>query len=251
MKYSRHSNRTSPAYSCGGVSLSDFYYTYTYGGQTAGGSSGGPITNSTGHVVGQLKGKCGSGIVDCDYSTYNNIWGRFNVSWSVGNLQYWLSSGAAASVSANIPYTSWDYGDVTIGYTQSKNFYIYNNGTVPNYLNLQNIGGATITGTNANQFSIAGSSSFYLPPGTNDHIVVTFTPTSAGTKTATLNIPHNADNISSPKTITLTGLGIPDPCDNIITIGGAAPVIQRPTPGADRALVYVNSQSLRVSVSGA
>jgi len=149
------------------------------------------------------------------------MWGRFNVSYSLGSLGWWLYGGGATAYMTTNPSSSYTYPDVIIGNSYTKYVYVYNNGTVPYYLNLQ-AGTATITGTHASQFSFIGSTYLYLPPGTNGYFRVKFTPTSAGTKTATLNIPHNANNTSSPRTISLTGLGIPNPCDpgNIITIGG-------------------------------
>jgi len=220
MKYSRHRNEYGPSFTCTGFSLSHYHYTYTYGGQTHGGSSGGVIVKASGHVVGQLYGWCYlTGAGECDYSQFYNMWGRFSSSYGNNNLQYWLYGGGSSVHMTTSPSSTSTYPDVTIGNYDNNYIYVYNTGTVPNYLNLVT-STATITGTNANQFSIIGSSSKYLAPGENGYITVRFTPTSAGTKTATLNIPHNANNISSPKTITLTGLGIPDPCDNILPIAG-------------------------------
>ena len=222
-KYSRHQNKTSPAYNCSSFSTSNFHYTTTLGGQTTGGSSGGLIVQPDGHVVGQLYGVCHPTTWDnCDYTSYNNMWGRFNISYSNNNLQYWLyGGGASVSMSTN-PSTSLNFGTVNVGSYVNQTVTVTNTGSVPNYLNLE-AGTITISGTYANQFSIIGTTSLYLSPGQSGNFTIRFTPSSSGTKSATLNIPNNADNVSNPKTITLTGVGAtsaPDPCSNIISING-------------------------------
>ena len=81
-------------------------------------------------------------------------------------------------------------------------------------------GNATISGSNASQFSVIGSNFLYLAPGESGTFTVRFTPTSTGKKTASFNIPHNADNISSPRVITLTGYG--NPCSDVISISAGS-----------------------------
>ena len=207
-KYSRHLNYTSPIYNCNGFSKTNFHYTFTLGGQTSGGSSGGIITNETGRVVGQLYGVCHPDIWDeCDYTSYHNMWGRFNVSYSNNNLQYWLGNGGASvAMSVNSP-SNFDFGSRPVGSLTDMIVNVTNSGTRPNYLNLE-AGTISITGTDANMFTIVGEKSFYLPPGASGSFIIRFNPTSSGPKTATLNIPHNADNMSSPKTISITGSGV-------------------------------------------
>ncbi len=94
-----------------------------------------------------------------------------------------------------------------VGVSGSKYVYFTNTGTA----NI-NFTGAAITGTNAADFSIGaynqcanGYSSTGLPPGTSCYVRVSFTPTLAGTETATLNV---TDSVSAtPQTVSLTGLG--------------------------------------------
>jgi hypothetical protein len=217
-KYSRHQNKTSPSFSCDGLSTSNFHYTYTLGGQTTGGSSGGNVVKSSGHVVGQLYGWCYlEGATECDYDDFYNVWGKFSVSYSNNNLGYWLYGGGSSVAMSTSPSSSLSYGTVNVGSTSSLNLTVNNIGTVPNYLNLE-AGYATITGENAGDFVIVGTAYHYLPPANSGNITVRFQPSSPGMKTATLNIPHNADNIASPRTITLTGYG--NPCSDVISLGG-------------------------------
>ncbi|HPK06152.1 MAG TPA: choice-of-anchor D domain-containing protein, partial [Bacteroidales bacterium] len=105
------------------------------------------------------------------------------------------------------PSTTLGFGTRNVGSSTDLTVTVTNTGTRPNYLNLE-AGSISISGSNANQFSIVGATSLYLPPGTSGSFKVRFSPTSAGSKTATLNIPHNADNIASPRTISLSGTGV-------------------------------------------
>lgn len=221
-KYSRHRNKTSPDYTCDGLSSSNYHYTRTLGGQTIGGSSGGVIVDADQRVRGQLYGWCYlPGADPCDYDTYYNVWGKLAVSYSNNNLQYWLYGGGASVAMSTSPTSSQSFGSVNIGSNTTRTITVYNTGTRPNYLNLE-AGNITITGTDAGQFSIVGSTFLYLPPNTSGTFTIRFTPTSSGTKTAQLNIPHNADNITSPRVITLTGAG--NPCSEVISLGDGGSV---------------------------
>ena len=217
-KYSRVQNKTSPDYTCTGTGTNHFHYTRMLGGQADHGSSGSTVVKSSGHVVGQMLGPCWMGtMVDCDFSTYYLRWGRFDVSYNNNNLQYWLFGGGASVSMSSSPSSSYNYGTVNVGSYQDLTVTVNNTGTVPNYLNLE-AGTVTLTGTNAGDFSVIGSTSMYLSPGTSGSFTVRFSPSSPGLRTANFNIPHNADNISSPRVITLTGYG--NPCSDIVSIGG-------------------------------
>ncbi|TVQ13689.1 MAG: choice-of-anchor D domain-containing protein [Bacteroidetes bacterium] len=219
LKYQRMQNKTSPDFTCTGFSTANYHYTQTTHGRSAGGSSGAAVIDAEMRIRGQLYGWCFlSGADECSYSTYYNMWGRFNVTYANNNLQYWLNNGGASVAMSTIPLSGLNYGNVNVGSSFNLNVTVTNTGTRPNFMNLE-AGNATITGTNANQFSIIGSNFLYLAPGESGTFTVRFTPSSGGTKTATLNIPHNADNITSPRTITLTGTGVANPCSDIISLG--------------------------------
>jgi len=218
MKYHRMQNKTSPDFTCSGFSTSNFLYTKVTLGQEAPGSSGGGVVDPAGRIRGQLYGTCHLDEWDnCDYDTYYNMWGKFGVSYANNNLQYWLSNGGSSVAMSTSPASSYSFGTVNVGSYQNYYLTVYNTGTRPNYLNLE-AGNAYISGGDASQFSIIGSTFLYLAPGESGTFTVRFTPTSSGKKTTSLNIPHNADNYSSPKVITLTGYG--NPCSDIISLGG-------------------------------
>ncbi|MBM3238553.1 choice-of-anchor D domain-containing protein [Candidatus Poribacteria bacterium] len=98
--------------------------------------------------------------------------------------------------------SSWNYGNVTVGSSLDKTFTVSNPGTAT-----LNVTGTSLTGTDANQFSIqSGGGSFSLNPGQTRDIVVRFAPTSAGSKSATLSLANNVPN-KNPLNVSLSGTG--------------------------------------------
>jgi len=217
MKYHRMLNKTSPNFTCPHAPA-EFHYTKVTMGQSEGGSSGSGVVDPEGRIRGQLFGACHLDDWDnCDYDTYYNSWGKFGLSYSNNNLQYWLNNGGSSVAISTSPGSSYNYGTENVGSYDNHVFTINNSGSRPNYLNLETYN-AYVNGTDASQFSVIGASSQYLAPGESGTFTVRFSPTSSGFKTAVLNIPHNADNYGSPKQITLTGYG--NPCSDIISLSG-------------------------------
>jgi hypothetical protein len=68
-----------------------------------------------------------------------------------------------------------------------------------------NIGGPSITGTNAADFAIANTNCGAVPAGGSCTINVTFTPAGNGNRTAVLNVPQGGGN--PPISATLNGVG--------------------------------------------
>lgn len=222
-RYTRLTLYTSPSHTCASRPTTHYHYSRNVVGESFGGSSGAPVVNASNQVIGQNWGRCfETGDDNCAYSTYHVVWGKWSSSYNNNNLQFWLgaSPGAQVTMSTN-PASSLNFGTRDVNTNTTLNVTVTNTGTVPNFLNLE-AGNITITGTNASQFSIVGGNFLYLPPGASGTFQIRFTPTSSGYKTATLNIPHNADNIASPRVITLTGTG--NPCSESFSLnnGGVA-----------------------------
>jgi N-acetylneuraminic acid mutarotase len=101
--------------------------------------------------------------------------------------------------------TSLDFGTVTVGTTSSKSLQLTNLGGTgdPSIV----IDQTTITGTDALQFAdtFDDAANVTLAPGASTTISVSFTPASAGAKSATLQIAHSGSN--SPLAVALTGTG--------------------------------------------
>ncbi|HEU4716319.1 MAG TPA: endonuclease [Bacteroidia bacterium] len=110
-----------------------------------------------------------------------------------------------------------------------ENFTIENQGTT----NALNVSGATITGPDAGDFSIATSTPFSVNGLSSSTLTVNFTPSSAGTKTAVLTI-NNDDADESAYVINLYGVG-----GNYAT---------EPSASAT-ALAFTNVKSYRIKVN--
>lgn len=95
---------------------------------------------------------------------------------------------------------SYTYGAVAIGTSASQTFKVSNDG-------MQNLAVSSVSlgGFNADQFSIAsGGGSFTLTAGQSRDVVVSFNPTTTGTKSATMTIRSN-DPDESFYTVQLSG----------------------------------------------
>ncbi|UCE20327.1 MAG: choice-of-anchor D domain-containing protein [Gemmatimonadota bacterium] len=95
--------------------------------------------------------------------------------------------------------SSWNYSGVAIGDHADKVFIVSNEGC-QNLL----VSGTTLVGPDASQFAITGGGVFTVVPGGAHSVVVTFSPTSGGVKTASLLI-HSNDPDEEEYTVPLTG----------------------------------------------
>jgi hypothetical protein len=99
-----------------------------------------------------------------------------------------------------------NYGGVLVGSYSDYTIVARNNGTGD-----LTVSSTTITGTHSGEFNIqSGGSSFTLSPGATRNIVVRFSPSSAGSKNANLQISSN-DPDEDPYNVGLNGSGtVPD-----------------------------------------
>ncbi|MBU6343532.1 MAG: choice-of-anchor D domain-containing protein, partial [Bacteroidetes bacterium] len=99
---------------------------------------------------------------------------------------------------------STSYGSVTLGSSTTKTIRIQNLGTSP--LNLTGLP-LSVSGTNADQFSIVTQPTSPIAVGGFSDMVVQFSPTSNGAKTASISIANN-DPDENPCVINLSGTGV-------------------------------------------
>lgn len=95
-----------------------------------------------------------------------------------------------------------DYGTTSVGIGVTRTYFVFNTGNV----NL-NLGLITFSGANPGDFSVTTAPSVIVAPGGNTSFVVTFTPPSIGTKTATISIVNNDSN-ENPYNYNLQGVCI-------------------------------------------
>lgn len=103
--------------------------------------------------------------------------------------------------------SSHDYGNVNVGGSAAQMFVVTNEGLADLHVTA-----TTLAGANASEFSIdSGGGAFTLLPTQSRNIEVSFNPTSAGAKSASLRIASD-DPDENPLDIALTGNGV-EPVD--------------------------------------
>ncbi len=97
----------------------------------------------------------------------------------------------------------YDYGDILIGEYSSKTFSITNEGS-----DVLNVISTEITGTNSSDFNFtSGSGSFAIKPDSTHDIVIRFSPSSLGNRSATFTIESD-DPDENPFEVELKGRGV-------------------------------------------
>ena len=99
---------------------------------------------------------------------------------------------------------SIDFGDVEVGQSSGLTLSVGNGGT-----SALIVVAITVSGTDAAHFSISPISATIVPGAPAAAFTVTFTPSTAGGKSASLSITHNA--AGSPSAVALTGNGTSPP----------------------------------------
>ena len=115
-------------------------------------------------------------------------------------------NGTGTAPEINVSPTSYAFGNQEIYTSTSTSFTVTNQGTAT-----LNITASSITGANAGEFGISNGGAFTLAAGANRVLSISFNPTSAGAKTASLHIVSNdADESTLDLALTGTGIVIPD-----------------------------------------
>ena len=92
--YSEHSVDTSKG-TCSSWPRGDWIYSHDDFGATEGGSSGSPVLNAAGEVVGQLSGACGTNVNDtCDVNSNATVDGALAAYYS--DVSQWLDGGGGS-----------------------------------------------------------------------------------------------------------------------------------------------------------
>ena len=140
---------------------------------------------------------------------------------SAGSDDIFIAQYGAVAPDISLNKASLDYSVVLIGKSAIDTLVASNSGNA--VLNVS----AIISGTNANEFAIlSGGGTFDLSPGKSQNVLIRFAPTTAGNKSATLQLSTN-DPDEKLINIALTGSAnrppvVANPIPNqIVTLGGA------------------------------
>jgi len=106
--YSRqHVDTAAPV--CPNRTRGPYIYSRTDVAGIEGGSSGSPVVNGMGQVVGQLLGTCGSNADSCDQVSNSTVDGAFSSSWPA--VAPWLDPGVCGDGTCNPPEAASCCGD--------------------------------------------------------------------------------------------------------------------------------------------
>jgi sugar lactone lactonase YvrE len=157
---------------------------------------------------------------------------------ATGSPQTATLTGTGTAAQAVLSPTSLTFPSTTVGATSSSLTTVLSN---PGTATLT-IGGVTLAGANAADFTIVNGCGATLAAGAGCNISATFTPLSAASFTATISVADSATG--SPQTATLTGTGTPTPVP-IATLSPASVAFGNQNVGTTS-----NAQTLTLSNTG-
>jgi len=115
--YSEHTVDAN-AGTCSTLARGNFIYSHDTYGATEGGSSGSPVVDSTGKIVGQLYGACGTNVNNvCDANSNSTVDGAFAVTYP--SVSQWLNPGGGNNCSPSGASCSSN-GDCCSGHCTGK-----------------------------------------------------------------------------------------------------------------------------------
>jgi lysyl endopeptidase len=129
--FSKHEVNTTTG-TCSGWPRGDWIYSKDLIGATEGGSSGSPVLNASGQVVGQLSGACGYNVNDpCDTTSNSTVDGAFATYYN--SISQWLDPGTSSGINltlSKIKIRAVQYVDLAWTGAVGTNVNIYRNGTL-------------------------------------------------------------------------------------------------------------------------
>jgi len=127
--------------------------------------------------------------------------GQVNITDNAGDSPQPVAlTGTGAAPVATVSPSSVSFASQRVGSTSSQSLMLSNSGSAT--LTIRNV---SVSGPNGGDFSLQNQCAGSLSAGSSCAMTVGFTPTSAGFRTATLNLATNAE--SSPEPVALAGLG--------------------------------------------
>lgn len=171
-----------------------------------GGNGANGVNNGNTGVAGQSPGGGGSG---CYRNSTATQYGGAGANGQIRITYHYVEIGVSGN-GVNIiagdatpnttDHTNFGNADVVTGYVD-RTFTITNSGSAP-----LTIGGVTITGTNASDYSVLSAPPATVAPGIPETFVIRFDPSTTGARYATINISNNDPN-ENPFTFAIQGNG--------------------------------------------
>jgi Ca2+-binding RTX toxin-like protein len=223
-----------------GINAATRLYTWQVEDENGWSPASGPATTSTG------------GITNDTYTpTAEDVGKQLRVIYTftdtrspVGTIEQVMSEPTAPVLATNVPAPAASvspealgFGNVVVGSpSATQQVTVASTGTGP-----LTISAVALTGTDETQFSIvANTCGTTVAAGTSCTVDVRFTPTTAGARSASLQVTHDA--AGTPSTVALTGTGVV-PAAPVVTVAASLDL------GAARAN-QTRSSNLRITNSG-
>ena len=146
--YSKHSV-DSQYIECSGLPIGEFIYSYDEVGATEGGSSGSPVFNGDGQIVGQLYGACGYTLEVCDAEENRTVDGAFAFYYS-SVAPYLDNGGGPVGDTMHVSNIVPDLVVQSVFYTAKAYVTVVDGSGSP-------VAGATVSGTFSGDLSASGS----------------------------------------------------------------------------------------------
>jgi hypothetical protein len=160
------------------------------------------LRNSANAVLATSAGTANSESITEDLAAGTYYIRVYGVSGGSCNRYSLVGSSVPLVPDIAVSPTSWAYGTVLTNAFSDKVFVVSNTGNTALHVST-----TSLTGTNANQFSIqAGGGAFTLGAGGSRNVTVRFAPTAAGAKVATLGFASDDPN-ENPLNVALSGTG--------------------------------------------
>jgi len=162
---------------------------------------------------------------------------------ALGSPQIVGLSGTGTAPAASLSATSLSFGNQTIGTTSAaQTVTLTDTGTAS--LTVTSIG---VIGSNASDFAQTNTCGSSVAAGANCTLTVTFTPSAAGNRAASLSVSDNATG--SPQLVSLSGTGAPP----LLSVSPTSAAFGNVVPNSTASLPFVltNSGSGSVTVSQA
>jgi PKD repeat protein len=102
---------------CSGLPIGEFIYSKDVVGATEGGSSGAPVYNMSGQIVGQLYGACGYTLEVCDFEQNRTVDGAFTFYYN--SVQPWLNPNPTQNTPPSADF-SYSTSGLTVDFTDQS-----------------------------------------------------------------------------------------------------------------------------------
>ncbi len=170
-----------------------------------------------------------------------------NSGGTAGAQQTVSLSGAGGSPNASANPASIAFGNVNLNAASGgQNITLDNNGT-----GTLTIAGIAVGGANVGDFSTTNNCNGSLAANTSCTIVVKFSPTAAGTRSATVVITDNSGNVAgSQQSVALSGAGIAVPTAAVSPLSVSFGSSNTGVTAASQSVTLTNSGTGALSISG-